>query len=132
MKMKNILLMLLLAGTLIAFNSCRKYPVDDNLQLITTKVDCYMSYFQLLGSDGRPVLNGTALIDTIAQTVTAEAVFGTNIKHVKPYCSVATDAKVEPNMGVWTDFSEPRQYKVISGNRKVEKTYTITITVQGQ
>jgi hypothetical protein len=89
-----------------------------------------MSFFELLGTDNYTVLTATAIIDTTALTVTGVAKLGTNLKHVKPYCSVVTDAIVEPAMGQWVDFTSPRQYTVISGNRKVKKAYTITITVQ--
>ena len=60
------------------------------------------------------------------------AKFGTNIKKLKPECGTAKDCIVTPTMGVWTDFSQPRQYTVISGNRQVKKTYTVTITLQGE
>jgi len=112
---------------------CNDAPIDEDGLLITDSNICYMSMFELMGPDNRTVLvtNSTEL-DTVACTVTAIAKFGTNMKHVKPYCSLATDAKLEPAMGDWTDFSQPRQYTVISGNRQVRKTYTITVTVQGQ
>jgi len=94
-----------------------------------------MSSFDLLGSDNQNVLvtrptvsNG--LIDTVNCTVNAVALFGTNLKHVKPYCGVTDDITVEPGMGKWIDFTEPRKYTLISGNRQIKKEYTITITVQ--
>jgi hypothetical protein len=116
--------------------SCRKYPIDDNGLLITENQICYMSSFNLLGSDNQTVLvtqptfaNG--LIDTVNCKVTAVAKFGTNMTKVKPYCSLgANDMLVEPFMGVWTDFTQPQTYTLISGNRQIRKTYTVTITVQ--
>lgn len=116
--------------------SCRKYPVDDNGLLITESNICYMSSFNLLGSDNQTVLltqptftNG--LIDTVKGTVTAVAKFGTNITRLKPYCSLgANDMLVEPFMGMWTDFSQPRAYTLVSGTRSIRKQYTVTITVQ--
>ena len=116
--------------------SCRKYPIDDNGLLITDNTICYMSSFNLLGSDNQTVLvtqptfaNG--LIDTIKCTVTAVAKFGTNITKVKPYASLgANDMLVEPFMGVWTDFTQSQTYTLVSGNRNIRKPYTITITVQ--
>lgn len=119
---------------LVAFSSCKKdFPIDENGLLITERSECYMSNFDLLGSDHRTVIVGKAAIDTVALTVNAEVLYGTNLKNLKPFCSVVTDAIVTPTMGVWTDFSDlanPKQYTVISGNRKVKKTYTIYITVQ--
>ena len=111
---------------------CNDHPIDEDGLLITDSAICYMSMFELMGPDNRTVLvSGSTVLDTVNCTVNAIAKFGTNIKHVKPHCSLATDAKLEPAMGSWTDFSMPRQYTVISGNREVRKTYTITVTVQG-
>jgi hypothetical protein len=120
----------------MATASCRKYPIDDNGLLITESRICYMSSFNLLGSDNQNVLvtpptftNG--LIDTVNLKVTAVAKFGTNLAKVKPYCGTgAADMLVEPFMGVWTDFTQAKQYTLVSGDRNVRKTYTITVTLQ--
>jgi hypothetical protein len=126
-----IIISVLIIATASLFLSCtKKGLIDDNGLLITSRSQCYMSFFELLGTDNYTVLTATAIIDTTALTVTGVAKLGTNLKHVKPYCSVVTDAIVEPAMGQWVDFTSPRQYTVISGNRKVKKAYTITITVQ--
>lgn len=133
---KYILIIILTACVITTVISCRKYPIDDNGLLITDNTICYMSSFNLLGSDNQTVLvtqptvaNG--LIDTIKCTVTAIAKFGTNITKVKPYCSLgANDMLVDPFMGVWTDYTLPQQYTLISGTRKIRKLYTITVTVQ--
>jgi hypothetical protein len=137
-KMKRYILPIMLAASLITvvISSCRKYPIDDNGLLITDNSICYMSSFNLVGSDNQTVLvtqptfaNG--LIDTVKCTVTAVAKFGTNITKVKPYCSLGVnDMLVDPFMGVWTDFTNPQTYTLTSGNRKIKKPYTITITVQ--
>lgn len=129
---KFILYRLILAvTTLFLFASCEKEPVDENGLLVSQRAECFVTFFDLLGSDHRTVLvSGSTVIDTVNQTVTAVAKFGTNITYVKPYCSAAIDAVVEPKMGVWTDFTAPVQYTVVSGNRKVRKTYTITVTLQ--
>lgn len=119
--------LLALAGLL----SCGKDPIDESGLLITNRSQCFITFFDLLGSDHRTVLvSGQTKIDTTALTVTAVARFGTNIVRVKPYCSVVTDAIVEPTMGVWTDYSQPQKYTVVSGNRQVRKTYTVTVTLQ--
>lgn len=129
---KNIIFFLFIISVVFGSQSCGDTPIDDYGLLITDKSQCYMSLFELMGPDNRTVLISGTVIDTVNCTVVATAKFGTNIKHVKPYSSLVTDAKLEPAMGVWTDFSQPLQYTVISGNRKVKKTYTITVTVQGQ
>ena len=132
MRNKIILTMVALMGF---FASCNDYPMDDNGLLITDKTSCYISSFYLLGTDNQSVLvtNPTVsnkLIDTIACTITAVAKYGTNLKKVKPYCSVTDDITIEPGMGKWIDFTEPKEYTVVSGNRKIRKKYTITVTVQ--
>lgn len=124
----------ILVGVVLLFSSCAKdFPVDEKGLLITERSECYMSNFDLLGSDHRTVIVGRAVIDTTALTVNAKVMYGTNLKNLKPFCSVVTDAIVTPTMGTWEDFSNldnPKQYTVISGNRKVRKTYTIYLTVQ--
>lgn len=126
--------LIILTAVVVTTAACKKdFPVDDKGLLITDRAECYMSNFDLLGSDHRTVLVGKSVIDTVAQTVHAEVVYGTNLKNLKPFCSVVTDAIVTPTMGVWTDFSDlskPKEYTVISGNRKVRKTYTIHLSVQ--
>lgn len=123
---------LVLIGSLV---SCEKYPIDDNGLLITEKQKCYMSSFYLVGTDNQNVLVkeptvGNGLIDTVACTVTAVAKFGTNLTKVKPYCGVTDDITVEPGMGKWMDFTAPHEYTLVSGDRKIRKKYTITVTVQ--
>ena len=116
--------------------SCRKYPIDKDGLLITDNTICYMSSFNLLGSDNQNVLVtpptlGNGLIDTVRGTVTAVAKFGTNLTRLKPYCGLgANDMLVSPFMGVWTDFSAPQSFTLTSGNRAINKKYTITVTVQ--
>lgn len=132
MKTKITLFILALVGF---WTSCSDYPIDDNGLLITEKTKCYMSSFYLVGTDHQNVLvsNPTVsngLIDTVACTVTAVAKFGTNLKKVKPYCSVTDDIIVEPGMGKWIDFTEPKEFVLISGNRQIRKKYTITVTLQ--
>jgi len=116
--------------------SCGNFPLDDNNLLITDSKDCYISNFQLLGTDDRDVLTSSKISDVENDStkgiITATAKFGTNLKHVKPKCSVAKDCILTPSMGGWVDFSQSREYTVISGNRQVKKTYTITVSLQGE
>lgn len=126
-------LILFLAISVVATGCKKDFPVDESGLLITDRAECYMSNFDLLGSDHRTVLVGKSVIDTVAQTVHAEVMYGTNLKNLKPFCSVVADAIVTPTMGVWTDFSDlskPKEYTVVSGNRKVSKIYTIHLSVQ--
>ena len=122
---------MILLCSVSVFISCKKEPLDEKGLLITDRAECYMSLFDLLGSDNRTVLvSASTKIDTTALTVTAVARYGTNLKRVKPFCSVVTDASVTPSMGVWSDFTQPQKYTVVSGNRQVRKIYTVTVSLQ--
>ena len=125
-KISTLVIVCLLSQT------CKDYPVDDNGLLVTDSEECYISSLILRGPDDRDVLISGVTIDDENNTITGIAKFGTNIKKLKPECGTAKDCIVTPTMGVWTDFSQPRQYTVISGNRQVKKTYTVTITLQGE
>ena len=124
--MKNLYKILTLVIVCLLSQSCNDYPVDDNGLLVTDSEECYISSLILRGPDDRDVLISGVTIDDENNTITGIAIPGTNIKKLKPDCIVT------PTMGVWTDFSQPRQYTVISGNRQVKKTYTVTITLQGE
>ena len=130
MTLRNGMLALLFAVAVNAATSCRDYPVDEDGLLITERYECYISNFQLLGTDHQNAVSGTALIDTTECTIDATVFFGTDVKNLWPNISLVTDAKLEPKITGFCDFSEPRQWTVVSGNRKVRKTYTVTITVQ--
>lgn len=117
---------------IIAWAGCTDYPIDEDGLLITERSECYVGSFELLGSDQKSVINQVA-VDTIAQEIHAEVFFGTDLKALYPQFSLVTDAKLDPKITGKVDFSDilnPKQYTVVSGNRKVRKTYTIYITVQ--
>ena len=125
-------------------------PIDEDGLLITSRSSCYVSNFELLGTDMVSVVTSTVaipatpttpaipatrnvVIDTLAQTVDVEVAFGTDLKNLYPQFTLVTDAKLDPKIVGKTDFSDlanPKTYTVISGNRKVRKTYTINITTQ--
>jgi hypothetical protein len=106
-----------------AWSGCTKrFPVDGNGLLITNRTECYVSNFDLLGTTFVSVLVDDPVIDTTAQTVRAQVFYGTDLKHVYPQFSLATDCILTPAITGKTDFSDtthPRQYTVVSGNRKV-------------
>lgn len=132
--MKSTYRILSLLFVCLLAQSCGDYPLDDNNLLITDSELCYISNFELRGPDDRNVLVETNIPDVEGDgtVITAVAKFGTNLKHVKPHCSVAKDCILTPSMGGWIDFSQSRQYTVISGNRQVKRTYTITVSLQGE
>ena len=113
---------------------CTKFPIDEDGLLITDREDCYISNLELLGADQRSVLTEKlVVIDEEKLIISAEVQFGTDLRNIYPQFSLATDAKLDPKIVGKVDFSDlehPKQYTVISGNRKVRKTYTVLITVQ--
>ena len=122
-----ILFLVLLAG-------CKQdFPIDEDGLLITSRTQCYVSNFELLGSDFQTVRTKNPVIDTIAQTVDVEVFFGTDLKNLYPQFSLVTDAKLDPKITGKVDFSDlanPKVYTVVSGNRQIRKPYTVKITVQ--
>lgn len=126
---------LTLLSLLLNFTSCffSDYPVDEDGLLITARSECYVSKFYLYGTDYTSVIFGDkeAVIDTTACTIHVKVKYGTDLRNVYPQFSLATDAKLEPKITGFTDYSNyqtnPPKYMVISGNRKIRKTYTIYI-----
>ncbi|MHA4845960.1 hypothetical protein ACX0G7_17420 [Flavitalea antarctica] len=133
-KLKNI--SLLFAGILAitVWSACKKdYPVDEDGLLITTRTECYVSNFELLGTDFVTVRTKAAVIDTLAQTIRVEVFNGTDLKNLYPQFSLVTDAKLDPKITGKVDFSDlasPKVWTVVSGNREIRKPYTVYITVQ--
>lgn len=113
---------------------CSKdFPVDSDGLLITTRGECYVSNFELLGSDFQTVRTAAAVIDTTALTINTTVLYGTDLKNLYPQFTLVTDAKLDPKITGKVDFSDlsnPKKYTVVSGNRQVKKTYTVNITVQ--
>lgn len=134
LKIKNILFLfvaLLTAGTWMACS--KNSAVDEDGLLITSRADCYVSSFELLGSDFVTVRTKAALVDTVAQTIRVEVQHGTDLKNLYPQLTLVTDAKLDPKITGKVDFSDlanPKIWTVVSGNRKVRKPYTVFITVQ--
>lgn len=128
-KISFALILVLFTGT-----QCSKdFPVDGDGLLITERAECYVSNFELLGVDFQTVRTKNAVIDTTAQTINVEVFYGTDLKNLYPQFSLVTDAKLDPKIVGKVDFSDltnPKQWTVISGNRKVKKAYTVYVTVQ--
>ncbi|MCD7971556.1 MAG: hypothetical protein LUG18_02655 [Candidatus Azobacteroides sp.] len=135
---KFILLFLLFP---LMYTSClfSDDPIDEDGLLITGRTDCYVSRFELLGTDyvtvhaRDEVITMDNGIDTIACTIHVEVKYGTDLKNVYPRFHLSTDSKLDPKVPGFMDFSDidnPKQFTVISGNRKIRKPYTIYITQQ--
>ena len=69
---KYIKLMSALFFTLALVACNEEFPIDEDGLLITTRTQCYVSNFEMLGSDFQTVRTKAAVIDTVAQTVNVE------------------------------------------------------------
>ena len=134
MKKNNITIVLAILLAAFTWASCKKeIPVDEDGLLITTRRECSVSSFEILGSDYVTVRVGAATVDTVAQNVYVTVQFGTDLKHLYPQFTLAQDCKLDPKITGLTDFSDltnPRRWTVVSGDRKVRKPYAVFITVQ--
>lgn len=112
---------------------CTDYPIDEDGLLITERSECYVSNFELLGVDYQSVRSKAPIIDTVAQTIDVEVYYGTDLRNLYPQFSLVTDAKLDPKITGFVDFSDlsnPKQFAVVSGDRKVRKTYSVNISIQ--
>ena len=130
--MKKIFSLILISLALLTTaTACYDNPVDDDGLLITDRDECYVSNFDLTGTDHLTVRVGDAIIDNEACTIHVTVAYGTDLRHLYPKFSLVTDAKLEPKIEGLTDFSDldnPRKYTVVSGSRRVRKTYTVYVT----
>ena len=133
-KYYKIIFSLLIVALVWANAGCSKSsPIDEDGLLITERAECYVSNFELLGTDFVTVRSKAPVIDTTAGTINVEVFFGTDLKNVYPQFSLITDAKLEPKITGRVDLSDlanPKTYTVISGNRKVKKAYQVIIKFQ--
>jgi hypothetical protein len=133
MKKYSTIILSLILITFAWVRCAKDFPVDEDGLLITTRGQCYVSNFELLGADFQTVRTAAAVIDTTALTINTIVLYGTDLKNLYPQFSLVTDAKLDPKITGKVDFSDltnPKKYTVISGNRIVKKTYTVYITVQ--
>jgi hypothetical protein len=136
MKINNKYIRITLGTLLLAsfWAACNKNtPVDEDGLLITTRAQCYVSNFEILGTDYVTVRTKAAVIDTLAQTISVTVQYGTDLKNLYPQFELVTDAKLDPKIIGRVDFSDlanPKTWTVISGNRQVKKPYKVIITVQ--
>jgi len=133
MKKYFVTILALFLVTFTWVRCAKNLPVDSDGLLITTRAQCYVSNFELLGADFQTVRTAAAVIDTTAQTINAVVMYGTDLKNLYPQFSLVSDAKLDPKITGKVDFSDlanPKKWTVVAGNRIVKKTYTVYITVQ--
>ena len=134
LKQYGMLAVTLFVLTVYAISSCTDYPTDEDGLLITERAECYVANFEIIGTDLQTArATVSPVIDTLACTINVVLRYGTDLKNLWPQFSLAEDCKLEPKVTTWMDFSDlanPTKWTVISGNRKVRKTYTLTLRVQ--
>ena len=81
------------------------YPVDEDGLLITTRTDCYVSNFSVYDQSQMEILTGSAYIDTLEQVVVGYVTYGQAVDYVHPRISLCEDAKLNPKVELWEDFS---------------------------
>ncbi len=69
-------------------------------------------------------------IDSKAATITLTVRTATDLTRLAPRANVADGSTVSPLMGVYNDFSGPVTYTVTSGNRQVQKSWTIVVVTE--
>jgi PBP1b-binding outer membrane lipoprotein LpoB len=128
----KIILSFLLAA--VVLTACKKdTPVDEDGLLITSRAECAVTGFELLGTDFVTVRSRVAVIDTAVQTINVEVLTGTNLRKVYPQFSLSTDCKLEPKITGALDLSDlanPKTFTVVSGNRQVRKEYKLLVKFQ--
>lgn len=129
----NKIIATILMVVFVSWGCSKDVPIDEDGLLITKRAECYVSNFELLGTDFVTVRSKAAVIDTVAQTINVEVLFGTDLKNVYPQFTLVTDAKLDPKITGRMDFSDlanPRVFTVVSGNRQVRKPYTVIVKYQ--
>jgi hypothetical protein len=118
----------------VVLTACKKdAPVDEDGLLITTRAECAVTNFELLGTDFVTVRSKVPVIDTTGQTINVEVLTGTNLRKVYPQFSLSTDCKLEPKITGAVDLSDlanPKTFTVVSGNRQVRKEYKLLVKFQ--
>lgn len=133
MKKSFVAILALLFSSMMMTACDKDLPVDEDGLLITFREECFVSNFELLGTDFQTVRFGAPVIDTLAQTVNVTVLTGTDLKNVYPQFSLATDCKLDPKIVGRVDMSDlasPKEWTVISGNRKIRKKYKVIVKFQ--
>lgn len=131
MKKINIMPVLLILFIGLMMPSClfKDYPIDEDMLIVTDRSECAVLKFDVLDTrDVSALADSLAIIDTVAQTITARVKYKADMKSLWPVFTLSADCKLDPKIRRRYDFTEPQHFTVISGNRKIRKKYTITLT----
>lgn len=114
-----------------AVSGCFKYAVDEDGLLISQDDGCYVLKFELYDVDQKPITSSvhTTVIDTLSCTVDYYYMYGTVLDNVYPRFNLYYNCKLDPKITGRVNWSDkaPRQWTVVSGSRRVRKTYTVYI-----
>src|SRR5688572_26550263 len=90
----------------LVWSACNKnLPIDEDGLLVTGRAECYVSNFEILGTDYVTERNKPVFIDTVTQIINVEVQFGTDLKNLYPQFSLAADCKLDPKIVGKVDFS---------------------------
>jgi hypothetical protein len=117
--MKNIIKISIITVLAVFSSACEDFPVDSDGLLITSRAECYVSNFDLLGTDLQTIKIGNSYIDTTAQVAILYVKYGTSLKSVWPQISLCEDSKLTPKITEWMDFSDSKlEIEFIDGDWK--------------
>ncbi len=120
MKIKIMTMLLLLSGIACQKTDLFEYPKGKSSEAM-------ISGFTLTET-GNSVMVESAVIDTVTNTVSAKVQPTVNIKKLVPRATVTEGVIVQPPMGVYTDFSSPVIYTLISGDKSSRRQWTIVVS----
>ena len=129
MKLKNILFAAFILLMTAGVTGCFDYAIDEDGLLVSNDDGCYVLNFDLIDVDQKTVKSSayTTVIDTLSCTIDFYVVYGAILDNVWPRFSLYQNCKLEPKITGRMNLSDmqPRQWSVISGSRRVKKTYTV-------
>ena len=83
MKRYFLTFLTLIVVTFTWVRCAKNFPVDEDGLLITTRGQCYVGNFEILGADFQTVRTAAATIDTTAQTINVMVMFGTMLMELQ-------------------------------------------------
>lgn len=109
------------------------YPIDEDGLLISNNAGCAVLNFDLLDSKNITVLAVSPPdIDTFACTIKATVRWRADITYLWPVFDLQEGCKLSPKIRERYNFTDSVQFTVISGNRKIKKTYTVYVKKEGE
>ena len=139
LKISGILIVIASAFLTSCFSD---YPMDEDGLLISFRTSTAILSLNLLDENHQTVVHTipndlteskkrNPFIDTLDHCVVRVIVrWKADVKKLWPQFTLADDCKLEPKVRAFTDFTQPLEYTVISGNRKRSKKYKVYVIRQ--